>query len=272
MSAYDTVQLIVGRIAEIGLPFLGREIDESRNPERAARIKKAILYARRRHAVRRGDTAMMDNAVAAFWKGPYAARYHASHIEARFQGFKNNHVKAIDALAEYIAATGVPLTRLVEVGCGDGKVLAECAGRLPTVTHAIGLDINAAVIAHAIREHADDLNLSFLNVDAREWLEGHPQAGTIMLSNNGVLEYFTPDSVDRLYQTLAGMRPAAAVLVEPLANDHDLDRQSESYPAPPWDWFSHNHHHRLEKAGFRVLFDEETSLNVRMRLTVGVLH
>lgn len=272
MGASTIAQLILGRAAEIALPRLAREIDESRNTDRAAKIKNAILYARLRQAVRRGDTASMDNAVAAFWNSPYGARYHASHIEARFQGFKDKHVKAIDALAEYIAASGAPLARLVEIGCGYGRVLPECASRLPTITQAIGLDINAAVIAHAIQEHAVDPRLSFFAVDAREWLEAHPQPGTVMLSNNGVLEYFTPASVDRLYQTLAGMRPAAAVLVEPLAVDHDLDRQVESRPAPRRDSFSHNHRYRLQKAGFRIEFEEEAALNVRMRLTVAVLN
>lgn len=271
MSASDIVQLILGRAAEIALPVLAREIEESRNPDRAAKVKKAILYARLRRAVSRGDTALMDNAVAAFWNSPDGARYHATHIEARFQSFKDKHARAIDALAGYIAASCAPLVRLVEIGCGDGKVLAECASRLPTITHAIGLDINTAVIAQAIQEHANNTKLAFFNVDARRWLEDHPQTGTVMLSNNGVLEYFTPESVDRLYRTLAEMRPAAAVLAEPVADGHDLDRQGESCPVARHDSFSHNHRRRLERAGFRVMFEEEAmALRLRMLLTVAV--
>lgn len=271
MGASNMAQFVLGRAAEIALPALAREIDESRNPGRAAKVKTAIVYARLRRAVSRGDTALMDNAVAAFWNGPEGARYHATHIEARFQSFKDKHAKAIDALAGYIAVSCAPLVRLVEIGCGNGQVLAECASRLPTIRQAIGLDINAAVIAQAIEEHANDTKLAFFNVDARRWLEDHPQTGTVMLSNNGVLEYFTPESVDRLYHTLAEMRPAAAVLAEPVAAGHDLDRQEASCPVGRGDSFSHNHRRRLERAGFRVMFEEEAmAIRLRMRLIVGV--
>lgn len=272
MSARDTLKLLIGQVAEIALPGLRREIDDFRNPNRAAKLKKAIIYARLRRAHARGDASAMDDAAAAFWKGRDGARFHENYIETRFGSFLEQNAVAVDALANHISVTGLPLTRLVEVGCGDGQVLAESLRRLPTVTQAIGLDINAPVIERAAAHFKQDARLSFLNGDARAWLEANPQPGTIMLSHGGVLEYFAPDSVERLYQALTRSRPSAVVLVEPAAPEHDMDRQGDSYAFGYEYSFSHNHRHRLTAAGFRIVFEEEKhQFGARMLLTTAVL-
>lgn len=270
--ARDALKLMIGQVAEIALPGLGREIDEVRNPDRAAKLKQAIVYARLRRAHARGDAAAADSALSAFWKGGEGDRFHGSFAETRFQLFQEQHAVVIDALAEHIAATGAPFTRLVEIGCGDGQVLAECVRRLPTITEAVGIDINAAVIARAATDHADDGRLSFVNADAREWLAANPKAGTVMISNGGVLEYFSPTNVDALYQALILARPAAVVLVEPAAPDHDMNQQSNSFAFGREYSFSHNHRQRLTKAGFTIVFEREApAIGHRLMLMAAVL-
>ena len=269
--ARDMLKLVIGQVAEVALPTLGREIDEVRNPDRAAKLKQAIVYARLRRAHARGDAAGMDDALSAFWKGREGDRFHGSFAQTRFQHFQEHHAPAFDVLAEHIAANGGAFNRLVEIGCGDGQVLAECARRLPSVTQAVGIDINETVIARASAEYAHDPRLSFVNADARGWLTAHPQPGTVMVSNGGVLEYFAPDKVDELYQALALALPAAVVLVEPAAADHDLDRQPESYAFGREYSFSHNHRHRLAKAGFDVVLEQEApAFGHRLILMIAV--
>ncbi|HEV7386893.1 MAG TPA: class I SAM-dependent methyltransferase [Phenylobacterium sp.] len=270
-KARDTLKLMVGRVAELAFPELGREIDEVRNAGRAPKLKRAILYARLRRAHALGDVAAMDDALSAFWKGGPGDKFHDNFAEERFRVFREQHAVVIEALAGLLEASGARFSRLVEIGCGDGKALADCVERLPSITEAIGLDINAAVIARASSEHPPGGRLSFAHADAREWLTANPQPGTVMLSNGGVLEYFSQDNVDRLFQALALARPAAIVLVEPAAPDHDLQSQAESFAFGHEYSFSHNHRGRLTQAGFDVVFEEEThAFGARLMLMIGL--
>jgi len=254
--ASDALKLIVGRAAEAAFPRLGREIDEGRNNARAARLKRAIVYARLRRAQALGDAAAVEAALSAFWKGAAGDRFFSRHAEDRFNMFRDHHADVVEALAATLEASDGRFSRLVEIGSGEGAVLAYCAERLPGITQAIGLDINAAVVADAAARHPPGGKLSFVNTDARDWLAANPQAGTVLLSNGGVLEYFSQDAFDRLLQALAAAPPAAIVLVEPVAPGHDLDSQMESFTFGRENSFSHNHRHRLEQAGFEVVFEE----------------
>lgn len=271
-SARDTLKLIVGRAAQVVMPELGREIDAGRNAGRAPRLKRAILYARLRDAHARGDAIGMGEALSAFWKGPPGDSFHDSFAEERFRVFREQHAAAIDALAGALEASGHRFSRLVEIGCGDGKVLADSAGRLPSIPEAIGLDLNAAVIARAASRYAAERRLSFVNVDARAWLMANPRPGTVMLSNGGVLEYFPPEDVDALFRAVALAPPAAIVLIEPAAPHHDLERQTESFVFGREYSFSHNHRSRLRQAGFNVVFEKETrAFKARLMVVIGVL-
>lgn len=271
-KAKETLKLAIGRVAEVAFPSLGREIDELRAPGHAPRLKRAILYSRLRRANAHGDTAAVERALAAFWRGGPGEQFHAQFNDERFKVFRETHSGAIDALAGLIRESGDRFSRLVEIGCGDGKVLADCAARLAVIDHAVGIDINGAVIDRAAAEYVDDPRLSFTNAEAREWLTAHPQPGTVLLSNGGVLEYFSPENLDRLLAVLAAAAPAAVVLIEPAAPDHDLANDPESHVFGREYSFSHNYRSRLAKAGFEVALEEETrAFGARLMLIVGVL-
>jgi SAM-dependent methyltransferase len=267
----DMMKRLVGEAADLALPHLGREIDQGRNAANAPRLKRAILYARLRRAHARGDVAGMDEALASFWRSGPGDAFHGSFAEERFGVFREQHALAIDTLAGLLERSGADFSRLVEIGCGDGRVLAYTAERLPTVTQAVGLDINAGVIERAAVEYASDPRLSFVNADARAWLAANPQPGTVLLSNGGVLEYFSQRNVDQLFAAVALARPAAVVLVEPAAPDHDLDSRADSYAFGREYSFSHNPRRRLADAGFEVVFDEETqAFDARLMLMIGM--
>jgi SAM-dependent methyltransferase len=259
-KASDTLKLIVGRTAAAVFPQLGREIDEGRNNARSARLKRAIVYARMRSAQAHGDDAAVEDVLAAFWKGASGDRFFSKSAEDRFKMFRDNHAGVVDALAALLVAEGGTFSRLVEIGTGEGAVLAYCAEHLPGITQAIGLDINASVVADASARHPPGGKLAFVNTDARTWLAANPQPGTVLLSNGGVLEYFSEAAFDGLLQALAAAAPAAVALVEPVAPDHDLATRRGSFTFGAENSFSHNHRHRLERAGFEVVFEEATPI------------
>ena len=270
-KARDALKLMVGRAAELALPGLGREIDDARNPARAPRLKQAILYARLRRAQSLGDVAAVENALATFWKGGAGNRFHDHYAEERFKLFSEQHAGVIDALAGLLEGSGARFSRLVEIGCGDGAALAYCAERLPGISEAIGLDINAAVIARISAEQPAGGRLSFAEAEARDWLTANPRPGTVVLSNGGVLEYLSQDNFDGLLQALVLKPPAAIVLIEPVAPDHDLRTQPASFAFGRENSFSHNHRRRLSEAGFEVAFEEEKRISgIRWMLMIGI--
>lgn len=268
----SALRVLVGTVAELTMPHLGRELDDARNPERAPKLKRAILLARLQRAERLGDAAAVERALAAFWRGEAGDRFHGEYAQERFALFRTHHAGVIDALHSFVQTSGVGLDRLVEIGCGDGSVLAYCADVLPWVKSAIGLDVNATVIAQASARQPPASRLSFACAEARDWLTANPQAGTVVLSNGGVLEYFSQENFDRLLQALALASPAALVLVEPLADDHDLERRAGSYTFGKESSFSHNHRARLNQAGFEVVFEQPTQFEeTRAVMMIGVL-
>lgn len=269
-KAKDALKTAVGSAAEILLPHLGREIDDGQNTEDAGWLKRTILHSRLRRAQAAGDEASIELAFRAFWSGASGDKFHSTYATERFTHFRERHAKVIDALDDFVGRSGASFSHLVEMGCGDGAVLVYCLEKLSWAVDAVGLDINEAVIAKASAIQRPDPRLSFACADVGDWLRAHPRPGTVVISNGGVLEYLAPAKFDDLLQALALAAPAALVLVEPLAPDHDLDRQPESYMFGSERSFSHNHRHRLEKAGFEVIFEEITDLfGTRGMLMVG---
>lgn len=268
--ARNALKLAIGRVAELALPALGREIDEDRNPARAPALKRAILYARLRRAQAAGDASAIEGALAAFWTGQAGDRFHDRFADERFGLFREHHAVTVEVLAGLVE-DGLEISRLVEIGCGDGAVAAYCAERLTAIPQVVGLDINAAVIARNCGRQPAGSRLSFVRGEARDWLTANPQPGTAVLTNAGVLEYLSQENLDRLLQALAPAPPAAVALIEPVAPEHDLDRQDASFVFGREKSFSHNHRRRLENAGFEIVWAQETrAWDTRWMMMVGV--
>jgi SAM-dependent methyltransferase len=274
----QALSLMVGAVADAAMPGLGRDMEAGRNRTHAAGLKRAILKSRVRRAQASKDTDRVQEALAAFWLGASGDQFHAEWGRASFEHFRDNHSGLIDVLDNFVRTSGLGFSRIVEVGCGAGDALAYCAEQLPWVVQGVGIDINAGAIDRANGAQPPGSRLSFVCTDPADWLAAHPQAGTVMLSNGGVLEYFSQEGVDRLLAALALRRPAAVLLVEPLDGGHDLGRQLDSYTfnsvgaAGAEITFSHNHRARLQHAGFEVVFAEETRLlEVRGMMMLAVL-
>jgi hypothetical protein len=72
-----------------------------------------------------------------------------------------------------------------------------------------------------------------------------------------VLEYFSRGSLGRIFADLAGKPGSAVVLVEPLAPDHDLDRDEGSHIFGLERSFSHNYAALLSEAGLQLRYRNE---------------
>ena len=266
----DALKLAIGRLAELAFPQMAHEIDEARNTAQAPMFKRAILHARLQRSKARGDHGAVEKALSAFWKSNAGDAFHESYSDVRFELFLERHYMVIDALCDLLERNESRFHRLVEIGCGDGRVLAHCFEQMPAISSAVGLDINAAIIKRVSAEHDPADGLAFVEADGTAWLESNPAPGTVLFSNGGVLEYFSPKNLDRLFRTLAAHPPAAVVLIEPVALDHDLENECESKVFGYESSFSHNHRYRLNHAGFEVLHCTELRIgDVRWLLMLG---
>lgn len=252
LSWRDRLKEAVGRLALILVPPLDRLIGLARFPGLHARLTEAMRYARLARASASADLSGVEAQLAAFWEGDRGDRFHTHWNDDRVNHFLAEHSPLLDRFAALAAARGFAASRLVEIGCGDGRVLEIVADRLPAIPALIGIDLNAEAVTGAAARLAGHPRLAFHQGDGRAWLDAHPQAGTVLFTNGGVLEYFAPASLDALLASLAAQAPAAAVLIEPRDPGHDFDAQPGSVIFGREKSFSHNYRARLQAAGFTV--------------------
>jgi len=249
----EQAKLMIGRMAEACLPGIASEIDANLNPTRAATLKRLIVFSRTRRAMADGDFDRLEATLSTFWQGKTGDQFHSRFIDERYGLFLDQHAYVVDELAQVVEQSEAQFSRLVEIGCGDGQVLNHFARELPQVSSCIGLDINAAAIERAQQSYCGDSHrMSFVHTDAIPWLAEHPEPGTIILTNGGVLEYFSPASVAQLFSNLAQSAPCAIVLIEPLAHDHDLATQNASSVFGREHSFSHNYPDLLRNSGYSI--------------------
>ena len=254
MTLRHDAKVLIGRFGNAVLPGLSRDIDGGRNLDRGGFVKRAMIEARIVDARKRGDDEALSRHFRAYWATKAAHGYHTSWLNERESLFRNHHGEIVDRLVGAVAGNPA-FTRFVEIGCGDGKRLADFAGRLPGIESFVGIDLNGEVIAKNLASPPADPRIGFEATDALDWLEAHPPTGTVLFSYNGVLEYFSPQRFDALTGLLARSGPAAIALVEPIAAEHDMATMPDSFPFGHESTFSHNHRHRLTKAGYRILFE-----------------
>jgi hypothetical protein len=251
----ETLKLAVGGAAERLLPQIAHEVETGANPDRLPRVKNAILAARIHRAKRTGRTDEVQAALAAVWRGPFGNRFHVTNNESRLRLTLDHHGAAVDALQSLLASERY--ARLVEIGCGDALVLEHVMAGAPSHMRAVGIDLNDVALARACTRLGPQARARFVQADGAAWVAANRAPGTILFTNGGVLEYFAPESVDRLFATLAATAPSAVVLIEPLDPAHDLAAMPDSRIFGREDSFSHNYPVRLARAGFRIVQQTE---------------
>lgn len=268
--ARDSIRHAVGVLAEFVFPNMAAEIDSGHNTSRAPKLKRAIMHARLRRARARGDHDAVEKTLSAFWRSDAGDAFHQNFADMRFDLFTGAHRGVLEAV-RVLVENDSQFVRLVEIGCGDGRVVAHCARQLPTIKSFVGIDINEPVIGINSKRYDDVDGLSFACSDGQEWLATTPQPGTVVLTNGGVFEYLSPEKFDALLQSVATHAPAAVALIEPVAPEHDLERENKSLVFGRENSFSHNHRYRLIKAGFDVRHYETMTLDgVKWVLALGV--
>jgi SAM-dependent methyltransferase len=236
-------------------------------PERARRIENTIVeapYGLLDRLIRSGllrSVPEQDRLVDLhnrYWAGAEGTRFSESRGERFKDWFLTAHLSVVDELQKLIDSDTKKYAFFYEIGCGDGQVTHYMSKRLASVKHFTGLDINPDVVAANNRKYRHG-TLDFVSANAIEWISRNAQPGSIFLSNGGVLEYFSESQICCLLQKITrDCKPAAFALIEPVADDYDLEKETASRPfGREWS-FSHNHRKLLESNGFTIEYQRET--------------
>lgn len=190
------------------------------------------------------------------WQSEQAERVHAQ-ADARFRawwlGRHSAIVEPLQAALDDFAVAGLSVTTLCEIGCGTGRVLADLAMRLPGPPRLLGLDLSPGQVEVNRQTYANQPRLQFEVADATVWLPAHAGPRWVYLVNGGVLEYFSEAMLEALLRGIAERHgPAIFALVEPIADDYDLDRETASRPYNSELSFGHNYLHWLQRCGWQI--------------------
>lgn len=219
-------------------------------------IVAALVWQHRR----RGTLGELSGLHQWLWRSNQAVSVHAQ-AEARFRTWWLGHHSAIvtplrEAIAEF-ASAGLPVDTLCEIGCGSGTVLTDIATRMPELSHLLGLDLSPGQIATNRARPNPDARLRFEVADATTWIAANAAPRWAYLVNGGVLEYFSEAMLAALFTGIAQRKaPALFAVVEPIAEDYDLERETASRPYNAELSLGHNYIHWLRRCGWQVRFQQ----------------
>ncbi len=204
---------------------------------------------------------------AGYWGNVAPDEYYdrvAQRFEEWFTGPHAGFVSDVVALADSHS-----FDRLIEIGCGDGRALAELARRMPEMPSLIGLDINGQIISRNKSAYRDQSRMSFIQGDLTQIAPLCSARNTLYFVYGGVLEYFTQPELEAILAALS-LKGCAIALVEPIDKGHDFTATPGSYPFGDESSFSHNHVALLEQSGWQILKQEESSFsNIRWQMVIA---
>ena len=271
LQTRDMVKFWLGSVLEIMAPWITQDLDRGQHLGRFIKAKRWILFARTTRARAKGDASGLQKSLFQFWRTDTADAYFDQYLDRYETWFLGGHHEIVDQLAD-LSQSGA-YNRLVEVGCGAGRVLEHCASAMPEVKTFVGVDINPSVIASNKAKFAQNPRLQFQTADACIWLKDTAQPGTILMTYGGVMEYFSGSALAAMFRTLAKAGPAAVALMEPVDPAHDLAHDSASHAFGQENSFSHNHQKLLEATGYDIVFRKTLVLGgaswVMLVATVG---
>lgn len=243
---------VLGRLAAVAYPALTREVRAGNIGGPKHRMKRLIARAELNRLEAQKQRAAVEHALTRRWTSEnLPVGYYDAYAERFERMFHGPHARIIDWLQDFAPRAG--LTHVIEVGCGEGRVLAEMSRQIPGIARWTGVDINAAIIARNRDTYAGMPALDFAAADADQWLQDHLGPGALLMTYGGVMEYIAPETLTRWFELVAEKGGAGVLLTEPVDPDHDLIGDPASHLWGFEETYSHNHRALLEALGYRVL-------------------
>lgn len=266
----QSVKELVGQA--IALLATKRAIDLFDSPaSQPAGIQDKLIMAHlKRRAIRQHDADFFERLHIDFWQGEGGAVF-SKNCDHRFEDlFLSKQKLDFDQLRE-IWNQRQP-NHIVEFGCNSGLLLQHMTTELDGVQSSTGIEINAEQVRQNQESPEFDSRINFFNADGGEWLFNNGQANSLFVSNGGVLEYFRRERLDEMLTHISGkLGPAIFFAVEPVADDHDWSKTTESVPFGEELSFSHNYTDLFESNGFKIVHQRAVEFESwKMMATIAV--
>lgn len=258
LPASRRLKAFLGRILRRLRPGLAELVREKPFSGGWGTVGKLIRNADLADAVERSDHRALQRFHQDFWTSTAAEADFFDRFANRFEDlFLRHHAGIVDRIAEVVSGWGGG-ARVVEVGAGDGLVLAHLASRLTGFDSFHGIDLNPGQIAASSAAHSADPRLRFETANIMNWLGNHPAPKSLLFTNGGVLEYLRRDELLSLFRELKeGGMPCAVALTESVGLDHRFDTETASYPYALECALSHNYAAILREAGFAIRWERD---------------
>ena len=267
MKAYRTTsdlplnrraKAVAGNLLRVLRPRLAAQVDERPFDPDWDPVARLIRNAHLYNAVHRRDHETLRRYFTHYWASSSADEFFDGYAYRFEELFLRHHAGIADRIAAALPLFHGQRARLVEVGSGDGRVLAWLAERLKGVSEFHGVDLNAAQIARCRETHPTSDRLIFHEGHLLEWLRAHPAPNTILVTNGGVFEYLLEDELRSLFVELRLLcSPCLVAITETIATDHDLATETASLPYGHELAFSHNYPALLREAGFEISWEHD---------------
>ena len=141
---------------------------------------------------------------------------------------------------------------LIEIGTGEGTVLNHLSLKLPNVDRFIGIDLSVTQIEANKKIFIENQKLEFVASDAFDWIKENRNDHIIILTSNGVLEYFIQSRLQDFFNELSAVGKVIFVAIEPVGVNHDFLKNPNSEIYGVENSFSHNYIKMFKDAGFKI--------------------
>jgi len=165
-----------------------------------------------------------------------------------------------DLLQEQLLKESNDFDTIVEIGTGNGNVLAYLESKFPKISRFIGIDLSEDQIKINKNRFEKEGNLEFVSADAFDWVASYGEPNMIFITSLGVLEYFTEERLTAFFALLYGLGNIIFVAIEPNGVDHNFSINPNSQPYGHERSFSHNYPVLFENAGFKLWHESKKQL------------
>ncbi len=263
------VKELLGKVIAIASPKRARTLYLNPASSPAKVSDRMIMSFLKRRAVNSSQSEFFERLHKDFWRGAAGSNF-SDMCDRRFESlFLAKQGEDIEALARLWQHS--PVRNIVEFGTGSGRVLNYLTRCLPDVGSVIGVDINQEQVDKNRQSDNFDERIEFACAEGAEWLESNGKPNSLFVTNGGVLGYIRREKLDRMLSHISNnLGPSMFLAIEPIAADHNWQRQKQSLPFGKELSFSHNYNDLFESNGFVVCHQRVTDFESwRMVATIA---
>ncbi|AYN66672.1 class I SAM-dependent methyltransferase [Euzebyella marina] len=141
---------------------------------------------------------------------------------------------------------------LIEIGTGNGRVLEYLSEKFPQIKNLTGIDLSKEQIEINKKKFSTNKKLNFISTDGFNWVMNNAKDCMIFVTSLGVLEYFTQNQLEHVFERISEFRLSFLVISEPKGINHDFNTNQNSEIYGPEHSFSHNYPTLLKKANLKI--------------------